>query len=153
MLQPRVRLLAFHSCSVAFPCLLVTSPWPSHTLPHVAAVPTTQFMDGNVLVHNLSVLRSAALSQQSAFCARTRVPALTHTCHGPTQDFGDVVVHLFTAEQREYYNLEDFYATAEEVELPFGAPAGAGAAAGVEQAGAGAGAGTGGAGPAWTTKI
>lgn len=64
-----------------------------------------------------------------------------------------MVVHLFTAEQREYYNLEDFYATAEEVELPFGAPAGAGAAAGVEQAGAGAGAGTGGAGPAWTTKI
>ena len=30
-------------------------------------------------------------------------------------DFGDVVVHLFTAEQREYYDLESFYGAAEEV--------------------------------------
>lgn len=35
-------------------------------------------------------------------------------------DFGDVVVHLFTAEQREYYDIESFYAAAPEVELPFG---------------------------------
>ena len=30
-----------------------------------------------------------------------------------------IVVHVFTAEQRDYYNLDDFYALAEEVELPF----------------------------------
>lgn len=34
-------------------------------------------------------------------------------------DFGSIVCHVFTAEQREYYNLDDFYALAEEVELPF----------------------------------
>lgn len=34
-------------------------------------------------------------------------------------DFGDVVVHVMTAEQREYYDMESFYAAAEEVELPF----------------------------------
>ncbi|KAG2444213.1 hypothetical protein HYH02_009151 [Chlamydomonas schloesseri] len=40
-----------------------------------------------------------------------------------TLDFGDVVLHLFTAEQREYYDIESFYAAAEEVELPFGSDA------------------------------
>lgn len=34
-------------------------------------------------------------------------------------DFGDVVVQIFTPEQREFYNIEDFYVGAEEVELPF----------------------------------
>ncbi len=34
-------------------------------------------------------------------------------------DFGDVVVHIFTPEQREFYDLESFYGTAEEVTLPF----------------------------------
>jgi hypothetical protein len=34
-------------------------------------------------------------------------------------DFGSIVCHVFTAEQREYYGLDDFYARAEEVELPF----------------------------------
>lgn len=34
-------------------------------------------------------------------------------------DFGDVVVHVLTAEEREYYDLESFYAAADEVELPF----------------------------------
>lgn len=34
-------------------------------------------------------------------------------------DFGDVVVHVFTAEQREHYDLDSFYAQAEEVALPF----------------------------------
>jgi ribosomal silencing factor RsfS len=34
-------------------------------------------------------------------------------------DFGSIVCHVFTAEQREYYGLDDFYAQAEEVELPF----------------------------------
>ena len=30
-------------------------------------------------------------------------------------DFGDAVIHVFTAEQREYYDLESFYGAAEEV--------------------------------------
>ncbi|CAI5522372.1 unnamed protein product [Closterium sp. Naga37s-1] len=34
-------------------------------------------------------------------------------------DYGDVVVHLFTPKEREYYRLEEFYANAEEVPLPF----------------------------------
>ncbi|KAI7835951.1 hypothetical protein COHA_010150 [Chlorella ohadii] len=34
-------------------------------------------------------------------------------------DWGDVVVHVMTTEQREYYALEDFYGAAEEVSLPF----------------------------------
>ena len=37
-------------------------------------------------------------------------------------DFGPVVVHVFTAEQREYYDLESFYGTAEEVELSLTGP-------------------------------
>ncbi|GFR40861.1 hypothetical protein Agub_g1511 [Astrephomene gubernaculifera] len=63
-----------------------------------------------------------------------------------TLDFGDVVLHLFTAEQREYYDIESFYAAAEEVELPFGPPdgpmgqrGGAAAAAGQQ--------------PTWSTKL
>ncbi|KAF5842651.1 hypothetical protein DUNSADRAFT_6121 [Dunaliella salina] len=34
-------------------------------------------------------------------------------------DYGSVVIHLFTQEQREIYDVEGFYAAAEEVELPF----------------------------------
>lgn len=34
-------------------------------------------------------------------------------------DFGDVIVHVFTPEQREYYDLESFYGAAGEVALPF----------------------------------
>lgn len=34
-------------------------------------------------------------------------------------DFGDCVIHVLTAEEREYYDLESFYAAAEEVYLPF----------------------------------
>lgn len=34
-------------------------------------------------------------------------------------DFGDVVVHIFTPDQREYYDLESFYGAAEELPLPF----------------------------------
>eukprot|EP00199_Chlamydomonas_sp_CCMP681_P003024 CAMPEP_0119107582 /NCGR_PEP_ID=MMETSP1180-20130426/11353_1 /TAXON_ID=3052 ORGANISM="Chlamydomonas cf sp, Strain CCMP681" /NCGR_SAMPLE_ID=MMETSP1180 /ASSEMBLY_ACC=CAM_ASM_000741 /LENGTH=166 /DNA_ID=CAMNT_0007093091 /DNA_START=186 /DNA_END=686 /DNA_ORIENTATION=+ len=37
-------------------------------------------------------------------------------------DYGDVVVHLFTAEQREIYDIEGFYAGAEEVEFPWELP-------------------------------
>lgn len=34
-------------------------------------------------------------------------------------DFGDVVVHIFLPPQRAYYNLEEFYANATPIELPF----------------------------------
>ncbi|KAF6258583.1 hypothetical protein COO60DRAFT_1518046 [Scenedesmus sp. NREL 46B-D3] len=34
-------------------------------------------------------------------------------------DFGDVVVHVFTADQREHYDIDSFYAAAEEVPLSF----------------------------------
>jgi ribosome silencing factor RsfS/YbeB/iojap len=34
-------------------------------------------------------------------------------------DFGSTVVHVMTADEREYYDLESFYAAADEVPLPF----------------------------------
>uniref|UniRef100_A0A1D1YJS9 Protein Iojap, chloroplastic n=1 Tax=Anthurium amnicola TaxID=1678845 RepID=A0A1D1YJS9_9ARAE len=34
-------------------------------------------------------------------------------------DFGDVVVHIFLPQQRSFYNLEEFYGNATQVELPF----------------------------------
>ncbi|XP_065865153.1 protein Iojap, chloroplastic [Euphorbia lathyris] len=34
-------------------------------------------------------------------------------------DFGDVVIHIFLPEQRGFYNLEEFYANATSIELPF----------------------------------
>ncbi|KAJ4958198.1 hypothetical protein NE237_025309 [Protea cynaroides] len=34
-------------------------------------------------------------------------------------DFGDVVVHIFLPQQRAFYNLEEFYANATSIELPF----------------------------------
>lgn len=32
---------------------------------------------------------------------------------------GDVVIHLFLPPQRTFYNLEDFYGNAMQIELPF----------------------------------
>lgn len=32
-------------------------------------------------------------------------------------DYGDVVVHVMTAEERDYYDIESFYGAAEEVRL------------------------------------
>lgn len=58
-----------------------------------------------------------------------------------TLDFGDVVVHVFTAQQREYYDIESFYAAAEEVDLPF--------LPDMEQQGGGARTGS---SPAWATR-
>ena len=53
-------------------------------------------------------------------------------------DFGDVVMHCFTPDQREFYDLEGFYGAAEEVELPSevsgGAAGGAGRPAGKRDA-------------------
>lgn len=34
-------------------------------------------------------------------------------------DFGDVVVHIFLPQQRAFYNIEEFYANATPIELPF----------------------------------
>ncbi|EFJ41254.1 hypothetical protein VOLCADRAFT_107771 [Volvox carteri f. nagariensis] len=67
------------------------------------------------------------------------------------QDFGDVVLHLFTNEQREYYDIESFYAAAEEVELPFGQPD-QGAPSGRSESGSGQSSSTS-SNPTWSTKI
>ncbi|GBF95408.1 hypothetical protein Rsub_08370 [Raphidocelis subcapitata] len=63
-------------------------------------------------------------------------------------DYGDVVVHVFTPDQREHYDLESYYSMAEEVDLPFVTPNPAGSGSGDAGAGAG-GAAAGGA--SWTT--
>ncbi len=55
----------------------------------------------------------------------------THSSNS-SQDFGDVVVHVLTAEQRERYNLESFYGAAEEVDLPFAVGGGSGEEGGAE---------------------
>ncbi|PON77185.1 Protein Iojap/ribosomal silencing factor RsfS [Parasponia andersonii] len=34
-------------------------------------------------------------------------------------DYGDVVIHIFLPQQRAFYNLEEFYANATPIELPF----------------------------------
>lgn len=34
-------------------------------------------------------------------------------------DFGDVVVHIFNPQERAHYNLEEFYANATSIDLPF----------------------------------
>ncbi|CAN0891907.1 Protein Iojap, chloroplastic [Linum grandiflorum] len=34
-------------------------------------------------------------------------------------DFGDVVVHIFLPPERDFYNLEEFYGNAMQIELPF----------------------------------
>ena len=34
------------------------------------------------------------------------------------QDYGDVIVHSFLPEEREYYNLEAFWGHAERIEFP-----------------------------------
>jgi ribosomal silencing factor RsfS len=60
-------------------------------------------------------------------------------------DFGDVVVHVFTPEQRAHYAVEDFYAAADEVDLPFlagrggegGGPLGGGSVGGGGRGGSG----------------
>ncbi|OMP11706.1 Ribosome-associated, Iojap-like protein [Corchorus capsularis] len=33
-------------------------------------------------------------------------------------DFGDVVIHIFLPQQRDFYNLEEFYGNATQIELP-----------------------------------
>ena len=38
-------------------------------------------------------------------------------------DYGDVVVHIMSPRQREFYDLESFYDEAEEIPLPFAAEA------------------------------
>lgn len=40
------------------------------------------------------------------------------------QDFGDIVLHVFTPEGRELYDLEGLWADAKRVELPFAAASG-----------------------------
>lgn len=63
---------------------------------------------------------------------------------------------VFTSEQRDFYDIESFYAAAEEVELPLGGQGqgGPGASAGVRGMGHGAGAGGAGAAanPTWSKK-
>jgi ribosome silencing factor RsfS/YbeB/iojap len=68
-------------------------------------------------------------------------------------DYGDVVVHVFTAEQRDYYDIDSYYAAAEEVELPFEVETSSGAAAGSSSSSGGAmGSGSCRAGPAWSKQ-
>lgn len=52
----------------------------------------------------------------ASVCLSTLFRYITGTSPWEVLDYGDVVVHVFTPEQREYYALDDFYSAAEEVE-------------------------------------
>ncbi|KAI3774906.1 hypothetical protein L1987_49469 [Smallanthus sonchifolius] len=76
-------------------------------------------------------LISTAFSRPQIDAIRTRINDLAEKQYGKFAtgdtkanswtllDFGDVVVHIFLPEQREIYNLEEFYANATLIELPF----------------------------------
>ncbi|KAL3643151.1 hypothetical protein CASFOL_013966 [Castilleja foliolosa] len=74
---------------------------------------------------------ATAFSRPQIDAIGSRVRDLAETQYGRTAtgdykpnswtllDFGDVVVHVFLPQQRGYYNLEEFYANATPIELPF----------------------------------
>ncbi|GFQ04900.1 protein iojap chloroplastic [Phtheirospermum japonicum] len=74
---------------------------------------------------------ATAFSRPQIDAIGTRVRDLAETQYGRTAtgdykpnswtllDFGDVVVHVFLPQQRAHYNLEEFYANATPIELPF----------------------------------
>jgi len=49
----------------------------------------------------------------------TKQPVLSYRSAWEVLDYGDVVVHVLTPEQRDFYDLESFYGAAEEIDLPF----------------------------------
>jgi len=63
-----------------------------------------------------------------------------------------VVVHVFTPDQRDHYDIESFYASAEEVDLPFLDATAAGAAAGGRLGAGSSGEGSG-VGSSWTKQL
>ncbi|PWA45128.1 lojap-related protein [Artemisia annua] len=76
-------------------------------------------------------LITTAYSRPQIDAIRTRISDLAEKQYGKFStgdtkanswtllDFGDIVVHIFLPEQRELYNLEEFYANATPIELPF----------------------------------
>lgn len=68
-------------------------------------------------------------------------------------DFGDVLLHVFDEAQREFYDLDGFWAAAEEVPLPYlAAQDAAWRSAGAGASGGGAAAASSG-GPMWSTRV
>lgn len=76
-------------------------------------------------------LITTAFSRPQIDAIRTRINDLAEKQYGKVAtgdskpnswtllDFGDIVVHIFLPEQRAIYNLEEFYANATPIELPF----------------------------------
>ncbi|GER33883.1 ribosomal silencing factor RsfS [Striga asiatica] len=74
---------------------------------------------------------ATAFSRPQIDAIGTRIRDLAETKYGRTStgdfkpnswtllDFGDVVVHIFLPQQREFYNLEEFYGNATPIVLPF----------------------------------
>ncbi|KAL1556076.1 protein Iojap, chloroplastic-like isoform X1 [Salvia divinorum] len=74
---------------------------------------------------------ATAFSRPQVDAIGSRIRNLAETKYGRTAtgdfkpnswtllDFGDVVVHIFLPPQRDHYNLEEFYANATPIELPF----------------------------------
>ncbi|KAH6777121.1 Lojap-related protein [Perilla frutescens var. frutescens] len=74
---------------------------------------------------------ATAFSRPQIDAIRSKIRDLAETKYGRTAsgdskpnswtllDFGDVVVHIFLPQQRDFYNLEEFYGNATPIELPF----------------------------------
>ncbi|MFT9266797.1 ribosome silencing factor [Oenococcus sp.] len=75
------------------------------------------------------VIASADTSRQVKAIANELIDQLSQTGRAPLQieglsqgdwvliDFGDIVVHLFTSEQRDYYKLEHLWSDAKTIDV------------------------------------
>lgn len=77
----------------------------------------TEFADYFVIASATSARQFGALAEAMRAAPSPTRPRREGTAESGWQlfDFGDIVVHLFTPRQREYYNLESLWAAAEQI--------------------------------------
>lgn len=76
-----------------------------------------------VICHGTSNTHVAALSEAVSDKAEKDLDEQPYHCEGKegaqwiVMDYGDVVVHIFQKEQRDFYQLEDFWADAKITDI------------------------------------